>query len=126
MVWTRPREKMALDESTQGALDANPLRKAAARCWVLLLARIYECIAPAMSALRQAHAYHRVHPGSADDREDSRARRRGSTGAESAPRPRPTARGVGRHAGRRHNRLADIDQTAGTTDGDWDVTGSQQ
>ena len=39
------REKMGLDttESEQN-VDLSPLRKAAARCWALLLVRIYECL----------------------------------------------------------------------------------
>ncbi len=41
---TEAREKMGLDDSVDEEPAPNPLRRAAARCWALLLVRIYECL----------------------------------------------------------------------------------
>ena len=41
---TEAREKMGLGEAEDADPDPSPLRLAAARCWALLLVRIYECL----------------------------------------------------------------------------------
>jgi Putative transposase len=41
---TAAREQMGMGEGGEEAASSNPLRRAAARCWALLLVRIYECL----------------------------------------------------------------------------------